>query len=247
MKKILMAGLASVTMLLATSGAANATLSMKSSGGASLSGTPLNLAADLTIAGDILTIHLHNNSTMPSDSPDDLLSGFFFDISKNGVRPTLSYASANGAVYLTAKTAPDTLIMANANLKAVTANDNTWQYRALNPALTPNYGFGLATVGNNNFGGNGFNGHIVGGMDYSIYAGDITTHNLTNRLLVKNQASFVFSGLSGFSEADIGRSSLFSLGTSPDSTLPGTPTPEPATMLLLGSGLAGLMGVRRRG
>ena len=51
--------------------------------------------------------------------------------------------------------------------------------------------------------------------------------------------------LTGVTENTTVSDVTFSFGTGPDTFLPGTPTPEPASVLLLGSGLAGLAGVLR--
>jgi len=60
-----------------------------------------------------------------------------------------------------------------------------------------------------------------------------TTQSLSNpAYLVKDSATFVFSGLTGFTESDIQPEFAFGLGTAPDSLI----TPEPATMILLGVG-----------
>ena len=209
--------------------------------GVSSVGNPVSFKAELTIAGDILTVQLFNLSPQSSAAPNDLLSSYFFDIINGSSRPSLNYVSAVGDVYLAKKSSADTLQTANANIKAVNNNDNSWAFRGdLNIALIPFLKYGIGTVGNNNFTPNNFNGNIVDGMDYSIYTGDVTTQNLHNKLLVKNMATFTFSGLTGFSEANIASAFSFGMGTAPDSLLT---CPEPATLALLG--LGGLL-LRRR-
>ena len=198
-------------------------------------GTSVNLQAQLTISDDILTVELFNLSTDSSKAPDDLLSSYFFDIIDNsGNRPSLTYLSAIGDVYLTSKKDPDSLEEADADLKAVAFGDGTWQYTSFDPAIDPFLGFGIGTVGNSALSPNNLNGNIVDGMDYSIYAGDIATQNLNDRLLVKSGATFTFSGLTGFNEGDIAAESVFGLGTAPDSLVH---VPEPATIGLLCLGL----------
>ena len=125
------------------------------------------------------------------------------------------------------------------------ATINNWQAGGLDADGNPGadlLSFGIGTAGNNSLTPNGFNGNIVDGFDYGLYAGDVTTSNLDGDLLVRGPATFVFSGVSGFSEADIADEVLFGLGTQPDST---GLVPEPHTALLLGMGLAGL-GLRGR-
>lgn len=203
--------------------------------GVSITGDAVDFSSYLTIANDTLTIQLFNNSSVTTNSPDDLLTSYFFEIkNSNGQRPTLNYISASGDVYQTNKNSADSLTQSNANLKAVNAGDNTWQYKALNSSYNPFADFGLSTVGNSIMTPNNFNGNITGNMDYSIYAGDIYTQNLNGKLLVKTKATFVFSGLTGFTEADIKPIFGFGMGTSPDKILAYTPpVPEPATISFL--------------
>lgn len=197
----------------------------------------------MSIVGDNLTIQLCNTSSQASLNPNDLLASFYFDIVGPGnTRPTLNYVSSNGDVWLADRDNPDTLVGPNANLRALVAGDHTWQFKTMNASVTPFAGFGIGTVGNNNLTPNNFNGNITGGINYSIYAGDITTSNLNGQLLVKDCATFVFSGLTGFNESHISPIVHFGLGTAPDSLL--TTIPAPGAAMLLG--LGGLAAARRR-
>lgn len=215
-----------------------------SSSGLSSANVPITFQATLTISGNNLAIQLANNSPGSSLNPADVIGSFYFDIVNNvNARPTLTYTGATGDVYLGNSSGPDTLQTASANLKAVNAGDNTWQFKTMNSALTPSLGFGIGTVGNSNL-TNSFNGNIVGNIDYAIYTGDVTTSNLNNRLLVKDTATFNFTGVAGFTESDISRNFAFGLGTAPDSFLT---TPEPSAALLFILGLSvQIVGARRR-
>ena len=217
-------------------------------------GTPVSFKAKLTIAENTLTVVLSNASTVTSSAPSDLLSSYYFDIINSAsVRPTLTYVSASGNVWLTDKAAADVLQTANANLKVAIISagppekwDGKWDFKPMDATLFPNLGFGVGTVGNNSSPfsippENGFNGKEVDGLDYSIYAGDVTTQNLDDTLLVKGPITFTFSGVSGFSESDISSQFVFGLGTAPASLM----TPEPATLALLAVGL-GAIGMKRR-
>ncbi len=212
--------------------------------GLSSVGTPVSFEADLSITGNILTVVLRNTSPATSSAPNDPLSSFYFDIFNGATRPTLAYVSATGNVYLN-----DVLQTAGANLM-VPATNGGWQFKDTDETAFPFLGFGIGTVGNNttvppNPGplitdpDNQFQGSLVGGINYSIYAGDNVTHNkLVSELLVKEMATFTFSGVSGFTNADLG-SVAFGLGTGPDSL---HIVPLPAAVLLgaLGLGFSGL-------
>lgn len=208
--------------------------------GISSAGVPVECKSSLSISGDFLTIVLENTS-LASFNPNDIIGSYYFDV-VNGLntRPTLSYLSATGDVWLTNQMGVDSLITPGANLKATAPGDNTWQYKPMNAGLAPFLGFGVGTVGNANLNPNNFMGNIVDGMDYAIYVGDVTTNNLHNRLLVKGPITFTFSGVSGFSESDISQAFACGMGTAPDSLI----TPEPASIALLGLGCLAMM--RRR-
>jgi len=173
----------------------------------------------------------------------NLLSSYYFDIYNSiGQRPELTLLSATGDVYKTDENSTDTLQTANANLKAVAKKDDTWYFSAFNAAANPYLGFGVGTVGNSTM-TNNFPGNIVGGIDYSIYAGDVVTQSLNDRLFVLNTITFTFSGVTGFTESDVLNSAVFGLGTSPDSTL--MFIPEPSTLAILAGGIL-LFKIRRK-
>lgn len=215
---------------------------IQSASGLSSAGVPVAFEAHLSIVGDNLTIDLYNVSPVNTLNPNDLLCSYYFDIVNNlNVRPVLGYQSAIGPVWQAVSGGPDILINPAANLKATVAGDNTWQFRNMNAALSPFLGFGIGTVGNNNLTPNNFMGNIVDGRDYGIYKGEVTTANLNGTLLVKEHATYTFTGLTGFTEANISPQFAFGLGTAPDSLL----TPEPATLALLVLGALGLRRTRR--
>lgn len=211
--------------------------------GASSQGVDVRFEAELSIAGDLLTITLTNNSPGDSLYPSDVIGSFYFDIvDGGGDRPVLVYESATGDTYKGVKNGPDDLLETDADLQAFAAGDDSWQFKEMDADYVPNLGFGIGTVGNSNLSPNGFDGNIVGGVNYAIYKGDVTTQSLSNPdVLVKDSAVFTFSGLTGFTEADIVNEYAFGLGTAPDSLI----TPEPATLAIMGLGWM-LVGRRRK-
>lgn len=249
--------------------------------GTSAKGTPVAFEAQMTISGSTLSILLSNTSPVDSVHADDVLSSFYFDIIKNGIRPTLSYQSAAGYVWLVRSgttdlpynyTAPSlspsgtavyqlatgTVPHVLTNLIATGTDDRTWQFRqypALNPATMPFNGFGIGTVGNSGLDPNGFDVDVVGPpgpsqIAFGIYKdGNIApVGNLDNEYLVLNSALFTFTGVGGYTEADIQDGAVFGLGTKPDSFIA---LPEPGGFAL--AGLAGATAIawaavrRRRG
>jgi hypothetical protein len=62
---------------------------------------------------------------------------------------------------------------------------------------------------------------------------------LKNKYLVKNTATFTFTGLTGYTEANIVDKVVFGLGTSPDSTLT-VSVPEPGGCALVAAAAAAL-------
>lgn len=203
-----------------------------SASGVSAKGVEVTFTSQLTIAGDFLTVELINDSPVDGLNPDDALGSFYFDIlDGSNNRPNLTLTSAVGDVYLTHKTSADELIEASADLIA-TAGSNKWVFKVMDATQNPFLGFGIGTVGNSNLNPNGFPGNFVDGISYAIHKGEVTTANLNNTYLVKEMATFTFTGLTGFTEGDISDVFAFGLGTAPDSLL----APEPTTICLLGLG-----------
>jgi len=225
----------------------------------------VRFTADLTISGNNLTVVLTNDSLnhvdgpSTSKNPNDLLTSFYFDIFNGLTRPPLTYTGATGDVCLFMNAAVDNCAVTNdetpsgsseSDLRASVNNDDGWQFKSgLTMVFGPNtLTFGIGTAGNMSLAPNNFMGNVVDGFDFGIYAGTTGTAteggapSLDGRYLVHNTATFTFTGVSGYTEADIGPKALFGLGTQPDST---GLVPEPSTGLLLGLGLLGLA-VRRR-
>ena len=135
-------------------------------------------------------------------------------------------------------------------LMATREDDGSWQFRRMNESRFPGLGFGIGTVGNSSApigSGNGFTPAIVGNgnsmINFSIYRGgdiDPKGAGMDGAYLVKNSATFTFTGLAGFTEKNIVPRALFGLGTRPDSTVL-VVVPEPGGFVIALSGcLAGL-------
>jgi hypothetical protein len=224
--------------------------------GTSSTGDPIEFQADFAMSGDILTLTLKNTSPVDSASPADVLGSCYFEIVRGAIRPNLSFTSAAGEVYLSDKSHPDTPyngIGADNLLWNHSGDpwygDDCWEFKSFDPTQNPFMGFGVATVGNSNLAPNNFNGNMVHTVQLSIYKGEIATQNLDGKYLVKDEATFTWSGVNGFSESDIA-GVAFGLGTAPDSVLttdtPVSSVPEPATcLLLMNAGAIGLAYARR--
>jgi hypothetical protein len=231
--------------------------------GTSSLGTPVAFQALLSIDGDNLEIVLDNLSPKDTTDAAEVLTSFYFDIWNGVDRPTLSYESASGYVYQVKKglgndvpvfyTPPMPPVPAAnqlSNLVATEKGDASWQFLEMDPTYAPNLGFGIGTVANNALSPNGFTPAVVGppGNDYinfGIYkGGDIDPSGvLNNKYLVKNTATFNFTGVSGYKETDIRPKAVFGLGTGPDSIVV---VPEPSAIVIASGALLAVWRARRR-
>ena len=101
--------------------------------------------------------------------------------------------------------------------------------------------FWIGTVANNDLSPNGFTPAVVGPsgndfINFGIYqGGDIDPNGvLNNKYLVKNTATFNFTGVSGYKETDIRPKAVFGLGTTPESIVV---VPEPSTIVIASGAL----------
>ena len=263
-----MAGVVATALLAAAPASGSV---MFTGSGVSAAGTPVAFHATLTIGGstgDDLTVTLANTSPVDSRYSADVLGSFYFDVVSGTRRPTLTYASASGFVYQVRSGTTDVPnfytpqtftpnCCAASNLRAVDNGDGSWQFRTMDAALSPFLGFGIGTVGNSSppiASGNGFTPSIVGTgnsmINFSIYrGGDIDPQGqLDLKYLVRNSATFRFTGVAGYTEEAIATKAVFGLGTGPDSTLL-VVVPEPEGYVIVATGCLTALGwllIRRR-
>jgi hypothetical protein len=216
--------------------------------------------ATLSISGSTLSLVLENTSANNTTDPADVLSSFYFDIAKDGLRPTLAYRSANGPLFQLLKDETDkayrytpptkagesgtfTPGAGTSDLRAFKSGDETWQFKSMNTAGAPFLGFGIGTVGNSEFLGNGFDTDWVGKgksmINFSIYhGGDIQPNgNLKEAYLLQNSGTFTFAFMDNkpWSEADIRPNAVFGFGTTPDGKIVVVPEPSASLLALLGA------------
>lgn len=234
--------------------------------GTSAAGKPVAFRATLTLAADELTLDLENISPVPTSDPADVLSSFYFDVTRAGTRPQLQYLSAAGQVFEVRRKAADRPVIyappatpggtasiitgfGPSDLAARKGGDLTWQFRRFDPGFDSLAGFGLGTVGNSKLSPAGFDPAVVGHNDFSIYRGDDIEPkgNLPDKFLARELVRFRFGGARDLVDADIGHRFTFGLGTSPDSTIV-VVVPEPAwgVSVAAGCAVAALLPWRRR-
>ena len=220
--------------------------------------------ATLSISGTTLSLVLENTSAANTTDPADVLSSFYFDIAKEGLRPTLAYQSADGPLFKLLKDETDKAYRyappakpredgrfvpgaGTSDLRALKSGDGTWQFKPMDAAVMPFLGFGIGTVGNSEFLGNGFDTDLVGKgksmINFSIYhdgdhGGDIQPNgNLKEAYLLQNTATFTFAFTDNnpWSEADIRPHAVFGFGTSPDGKVVVVPEPSAYALALVGA------------
>jgi hypothetical protein len=212
------------------------------------SGSSGNLAAAVTfsLTGNNLTVTLSNTSLSDVKVPQDVLLAVWFDAT-HSLSPVSASLNGSSVFY-----------------GSLTNVGDGWGYysalagggHGMNNGITA-AGFGIGG-GHSNFSGAH---NSLGGLNYGLLsAGDNPATGNTgvkgHGPLINDSVQFTLTAGSGFNLSELGNTVVFQYGTSlnepsfsgtlqTSETGPPSPTPEPGTLLMVGSGMLGMAGVLR--